>query len=74
MIAWLTTAQRKDIVNRTANVSGIVGTILVAINPGDVLLQGSLTPVVVAKITLTYYIPYAVSTYSSVEAIRSASK
>ena len=74
MIDWLATAQRKDIVTRAAKVSAIVGTILVAINQGDALLQGIITPAVAAKIALTYCVPYAVSTYASIEATRSAGK
>ncbi|MDH3445770.1 MAG: nitrate/nitrite transporter NrtS [Deltaproteobacteria bacterium] len=74
MTSWLAIAQRKDIVTRAAIVSAIVGTLLVAINQGDALLQGMITPAVVAKIVLTYCVPYAVSTYASVEAMRSAGK
>ena len=74
LMDWLATAQRKDIVTRAMKVSAIVGTILVAINQGDALLQGIMTPAVAAKIALTYCVPYAVSTYASVEATRSAGK
>lgn len=71
---WFVIARRKDIVTRAAKVAGIVGTILIGINQGDVILSGAVTPIVAAKIALTYCVPYAVSTYASVEAIRGATK
>jgi hypothetical protein len=36
----------------------IVGTILMVINQGDVLLSGQLTALVAAKIVLTYTVPF----------------
>jgi hypothetical protein len=40
-----------------------VGTALTAINQGDALV--SLAPVLLWKIPLTYFVPFAVSTYSA---------
>ena len=51
-------------------VSVVVGTILTIINQGDVLLAGAITPLVVAKILLTYAVPYSVSTFSALLANR----
>jgi hypothetical protein len=48
----------------------IVGTILMVINQGDVLLSGQLTALVAAKIVLTYTVPFCVSTYSALAANR----
>jgi len=48
----------------------VVGTILVAINQSDVVLSGHLTALVVAKIGLTYLVPFSVSTYSALTANR----
>lgn len=48
---------------RALKVALVVGTILVAINQGDVLLHGHLPPI--WKIILTYMVPYSVSSYSS---------
>jgi len=48
----------------------VVGTILIVINQADVLLGGQLTAVVVAKIGLTYLVPFSVSTYSALAANR----
>jgi len=43
----------------------LVGTVLTAINQGDVLLHGPVTLALVWKIPLTYAVPFAVSTYSA---------
>ena len=54
MKSWLKTAVRKDVVLRGIKVGGVVGTILVAINQGDLLLAGNLPPESLWKILLTY--------------------
>jgi hypothetical protein len=43
----------------------VVGTILTLINQGDLLLAGNLTLDFVWKIPLTYFVPFAVSSYSA---------
>ena len=48
----------------------VVGTVLFAINQLDVVLRGEVTPIVVAKILLTFAVPYAVSTYSALQVSR----
>lgn len=48
----------------------VVGTILTIINQGNVLLSGTITPAVVAKILLAYVVPYIVSTFSALSANR----
>ena len=70
MKEWLSIAARRDIVTRAVKVGAIVGTILVLINQGNLLLEGELTAQLLAKILLTYCVPYSVSTYASVEAVR----
>jgi hypothetical protein len=60
----------RPILKRAIYVSLVVGTILTAINQGDVLLAGALTPIVAAKILLTYLVPYSVSTFSALSANR----
>ena len=72
MRKWLGIARRRDVRLRAVRVAAVVGTILMLINQGDVLLQGSVSVVTVLKIVLTYCVPYSVSTYASVEAIRSS--
>lgn len=73
MKLWISIALRRDVVIRGLKVGGVVGTILVAINQGDLLLSGNLPVDALWKIPLTYCVPYLVSTYASVSAIRSAS-
>jgi hypothetical protein len=48
----------------------VVGTILVGINQGDLLLRGAVSGVLLAKLALTYCVPYAVSTYGALMASR----
>ncbi len=74
MKEWLSVASRRDIVMRGLKVSAIVGTILVAINQGDMILAGQLDASAAWKIPLTYLVPYCVSTYGSVCAIRAYDK
>ena len=70
MNEWLGQALQKDVVVRGAKVAAAVGTLLVAINYADVILAGDLRPLMVGKILLTYCVPYCVSTFASVEAVR----
>ncbi len=50
----------------------VVGTILVVINHGDALARGDVTVGRWLRIVLTVIVPYCVSTYSSVSALRLA--
>jgi len=50
-------------VSRAMIVSAIVGTILVAIGQGDLILAGITPPY--WKVILTYLVPFSVSSYSS---------
>jgi hypothetical protein len=63
-------ALARPVVVRAARVATIVGIVLATINHGDRLLQGDLDLGVTLKILLTFCVPYSVSTYSSVLAIR----
>ena len=60
----------RPVCGRAIRVALIVGTILMAINQGDVLLSGQLTALVASKIVLTYTVPFSVSTYSALAANR----
>lgn len=68
---WLETARRPEIVARALRVAAIVGTVLVAIHYTDRALAGTLSPIDLVKMSVTYLVPYCVSTYSAVEATRS---
>ena len=68
--SWLSTARTEDVVKRSLKVSLLVGSILVAINHGDLLLNGAAGSELLWKIPMTYCVPYAVSTFASVDALR----
>ena len=70
MAGWFELATRPDIVRRGLKVGLIVGTLLTLINYGDILLSGQILPTMWWKIPLTYCVPYCVSTYAGVSAIR----
>ena len=55
-------------VRRALKVSAIVGTALVAINQGDLILAGHWPPL--WKLLLTYLVPYSVSSYSTAALLR----
>jgi hypothetical protein len=59
----------KPVIKRAALTALIVGTILIAINHGDALLRGQVDTTRLLKIVLTVFVPYIVSTTSSVSAI-----
>ncbi len=56
--------------DRALAVAAVVGTVLFAINQLDVVLRDGLTPLVAAKVALTFAVPYAVSTYSALQVNR----
>ncbi|QDT05518.1 hypothetical protein K227x_39180 [Rubripirellula lacrimiformis] len=72
MREWFRLATRQSIVSRGLAYSVVVGTVLTAINQGDIIMAGQCQPTHFAKIGLTYLVPYVVSTLSSVGAIRSS--
>ncbi len=63
---WCDIACRRDVVRRSARVAIVVGTILVLINYADRLIAGELVAADYLKMTLTYMVPYCVSTFASV--------
>jgi len=69
MRIWLKIACERQVVARSLKYAIIVGPILIAINEGDMILAGQVTPVILAKMLLTFCVPYMVSTFSSVGAI-----
>jgi hypothetical protein len=73
-VSWIALATSRSVVRRATVVALIVGTILVAINHGDAILRGDLGAGRLLRIALTVAVPYCVSTYSSVSALRAARK
>ena len=56
--------------DRAIRVALVVGLALFVINQLDVVLGGGLTPLVAAKVALTFVVPYSVSTYSALQVNR----
>jgi len=67
---WISYARQRAIVLCALKMAAIVGTILMFINHGEELLFAQLTTLDWIQIGLTYLVPYSVSTYSSVEAVK----
>jgi hypothetical protein len=67
-------ASRRDVVVRALKTAAWVGLVLAGINHADALLAGTIDATRVAKILLTFAVPYCVSTWSSVGAIKAASR
>lgn len=68
--SWLKDACRRSVVRRATKVSLIVGTLLSLINQGEVIFAWNISAAVMFKIVLTYAVPYSVTTYASVGALR----
>jgi len=64
--SWLIAAMHPATARRARLTSLIVGTILTAINHGPALLANQMTYERIWQILLTFLVPYAVSTVSSV--------
>lgn len=66
---WVKLARSGPVVRRATKVALVVGSVLLAINHGDTILAGDLTPTRWARMGLTVLVPYLVSTFSSVSAL-----
>jgi hypothetical protein len=71
---WIDSATRPAVVRRALKYALIVGTLLILINHGDAILRGDVSIDRLLRMGLTTLVPYAVSTLSSVEALRSAER
>jgi hypothetical protein len=69
--SWLALASSRSVVRRALAMSAVVGALLISINHGDALLRGDVDVRRLLKMVLTLVVPYCVSTYSSVGALRS---
>ena len=63
-------AFRKDVFLRAFKMALIVGNILAIINHGDHIFLGTMTVINWTKILITFCVPFCVSTFSSVLAIK----
>jgi hypothetical protein len=71
-VGWMQLATSASVVRRAVRVAIVVGAVLVTINHGDAILRGDVSLGRVLRIFLTILVPYCVSTYSSVSALRAA--
>jgi hypothetical protein len=55
---------------RSIKIALIVGTLLAIINYGDKMLTGAMLATDWLKLALTYFVPYAVATYSAWSALK----
>ena len=67
---WFSLATQKKTVLRALKVAIVVGSLLMLINHGDIIVTGDIQLTHLWKILLTYVVPFLVSTYSSVESQR----
>jgi hypothetical protein len=67
---WLHLAFQKDVVRRALICVVIVGAVLIGVNHGGALLRGDISAGRLMQIALTLLVPYCVSTFSSVAAMR----
>lgn len=72
--SWWAIARRPSVVQRALKTSLVVGTILIGINHGDALIRRDLPPDRLAKMGLTYLVPYLVATFASVSTLRELSQ
>lgn len=67
---WLKLATRGSVTRRAVVIASLVGTLLALINHGDQMLVGAMSGLNWRQVFVTFLVPYMVSTYSSVVAIR----
>jgi hypothetical protein len=70
MADWLRLASSPAVVRRALSFAVVVGAVLIGINHGDAILRGDVGAGRALKMGLTVLVPYAVSTLSSVAAMR----
>lgn len=68
--SWLSDATQWPVVRRALAYAVVVGAVLISINHGDAILQRDITTNRLLKMGLTILVPYLVSTFSAVGAIR----
>ena len=74
MSTWLGLATQPSVVKRALKTALLVGTILVLINHGDAIVTGRVGLEQALKMMLTVVVPYLVSPFSSVGAIRDSQR
>ena len=74
MKSWLAVAFEASVLKRALKVAAVVGSILAVINHGDTIITGHVTLKHWVQVALTFLVPYCVSTYAAVQAIRQSKK
>lgn len=69
-LSFLAIATSRSVVLRAARIAAVVGLVLAIINHADTVLAGQTSATTLLKIAITFLVPYCVSTYSSVGAVR----
>jgi len=72
--AWVRLAVTPSTVWRSSRYALVVGSVLAAINHGDALLAGDWSAARLFRIGLTALVPYCVTTFASVSALRAAAR
>lgn len=73
-MGFVTLALSPSVMSRALKVAFMVGTLLALINHVDAVLAGTFALKNFVQVVLSYLVPYAVSTYSAVHALRQAAK
>lgn len=63
-------ATDRSVAMRALRIALIVGVVIALINHGDRMMTGGMNTIAWLKCALTFLVPYSVSTYSSVMAVR----
>ncbi len=72
--SFLALATSRSVVKRALKVALIVGTLLAFINHADAVLNQTFVMKNFIQVVLSYFVPYAVATYSAVGALREANR
>lgn len=62
----------KAAIRRSVTIAALVGSVIIALNQGDILLSGAITPVILVKVLMTPSVPFCVSLYGAFIAYRHA--
>ncbi|MCC2097824.1 MAG: nitrate/nitrite transporter NrtS [Hyphomicrobiales bacterium] len=74
MNEWLALALSPPVRKRAVKVAVLVGSILAVINYSDKIIAGTFQTRDLVKLLMTFIVPYCVSTYSAVSALREAAR
>ncbi|WP_299686738.1 nitrate/nitrite transporter NrtS [uncultured Tateyamaria sp.] len=68
--SFWTIAASPAVVRRAARIALVVGVVIALINHGDKMMSAAMDGMSWLKCAMTFLVPYCVSTYSSVQAMR----